>query len=92
MSVIYFEATTDSRGRLVVPKKFKRWFNEPVIVRLDDASNMLHITKDSEGEVLDGRRRLALGRFENILVEVRDTNLQSKHSYSICYLFSALRC
>ena len=71
MSVIYFEASTDSRGRLEVPKKFKRWFNEPVNVQLDEANNVLHIVKDSEGVELDGRRRLALGMFENTLVEVR---------------------
>ena len=71
MSVIYFEASTDSRGRLEVPKKFKRWFNEPVLVRFDEANNVLHIVKDSKGVELDGRRRLTLGRFENTLVEVR---------------------
>jgi len=71
VSVIYFEATIDSKKRLEVPKKFKRWFNEPVIVQLDEANNVLHIVKDSKGVELDGRRRLALGMFENTLVEVR---------------------
>jgi len=70
MRAVYFEATTDNRGRLKVPKKFKSWFNEPVTMRFDFEKEILHVNKDFDGDALDGRRRIALGVFENTLVEV----------------------
>ncbi|MCL2577365.1 MAG: hypothetical protein FWE27_04865 [Defluviitaleaceae bacterium] len=71
MGPIYFEATADNKGRLEVPKKFKQWFDEPVTMRFDETTGVLYVTKDLNGEKLDGRRRIALNRFENTLVEVR---------------------
>jgi len=72
MGVIYFEATADSKGRLEIPKKYKGWFNEPVSMRFDQIAEVLHVTKDFEGEELDSRRRLALEAFENTLVVVQE--------------------
>ena len=72
MKAFYFVATTDSKGRLEIPRKFKGWFDEPVTMRFDITTGILHVTKDFEGEELDERRRIALRTFENSRVEVRE--------------------
>jgi DNA-binding transcriptional regulator/RsmH inhibitor MraZ len=74
MGAVCFVATADSKGRLEVPKKFKSWFDEPVTMQFDGSTGALLVTKDFEGEELDGRRRISLGTFKNTLVEVREVD------------------
>jgi len=72
MKAVYFEATADSKGRLEVPKKYKGWFDEPVTMRFDEVAEILHVTKDFDGEQLDDRRRITLGMFKNTTVVVQE--------------------
>ena len=72
MKRITFETVADNKGRIEIPKKYKSWFDCPVVLDFDEKTETILIRKSDSGHNLDDRRRLCLGRFENTRLVVQE--------------------